>query len=294
MSLEAEKAKLYKELVEISEKLTPLRNEYNFITTDIPEKTKEYDKLIKDIWQLRVNIQIEKELLAQYKEEEKAKIDSNIMALSSKKKQYIEQLNNSIKELQDNIILLENTLQKEEKELAVIRKEYEDKTVWLWNIKLQEIQAKNNLDEYIKKHNQLIIEDKERTDILDKKEKEISNKEKQVTNNEKKYLKIKWEAEEKVNIMESMMFDLTKREEDVRKKEADIERREIKLKEDKEDIEKTHIESKEIMQTITEKELQINKTISDFQDEKYKFLVLMKQKEIKRTDIDKLDKEFNL
>lgn len=294
MSLESDKVKLYKELADLSEKVTPLRNEYNFIVTDLPEKQEKHDSLIKSINTIQSEYAALKESISSYEIIEKAKIDSELLALHSKKKEEIIVLDSKAKDIQDSILLLQDTIQKEVKELAVIRKEYDSKIVWLENIKLQELQAKNNLDEYIKKYNQLVIEDKERANVLDKKEKEINNKEKQVTNNESKYLKIKSEAEEKIKIMENMMFDLTKREEQVSKWKADIERREIKLKEDKDNIEKTHIESKEIMQTITEKELQINKNISDFQDEKYKFLVLMKQKEIKRGDIDKLDKEFNL
>lgn len=48
------------------------------------------------------------------------------------------------------------------------------------------------------------------------------------------------------------------------------------------------------MHQVTEKELEVNKKISEFQDEKYKFLILMKQKGIKKSDIDQLDKEFNI
>lgn len=294
MSIETEKALLYKELAEISEKITPLRNEYNFIVTDIPDKRKEHDNLTKNIWDLRAEIQETKEQLEQYRKWEKAKIDSDIMALSSKKKQEIATLDNRYIELQGNIELLQGAIEKEGRLLADIRQEYDKKKMLIDDIKIQEREAKNNIEEYNKKHNQLLLDDKQRASILDSKEKELNLKEKQLNDNEKKYIKIKWDAEGKIKVMETMMFELTQREEKSLKMQADIERRETQIREKQEHLDKTHIEAKEMMQMITEKELKINKNISDFQDEKYKFLVLMKQKEIKRTDIDKLDKEFNL
>lgn len=294
MSLETEKAKLYKELAEISEKLTPLRNEYNFITTDLPSKKIEYEKYIDGINSMKQEYQQEKQILSDYKNIEKSKIDSDILEYKKKKLEEIKILEDKYQEIEiahKNILWL---IDKDEKTLWSIRKELTDKQSELLSIQKKEIESKNKYDEYITKHNNLLIIDKNRKQELIKKENDIEKKEKQLRADTEKYESIYKETNERIKVMESMMFELTKKEEDIRKNKADIERREIKLQEKHNDIEKTHIESKEIMQQITEKELHINKTISDFQDEKYKFLVLMKQKEIKRSDIDKLDKEFNL
>lgn len=52
--------------------------------------------------------------------------------------------------------------------------------------------------------------------------------------------------------------------------------------------------TEEKIQELRSKEQEIAKTITEFQEEKYRFLVIMKQREIKKTDLDKLDKDFNL
>lgn len=109
-----------------------------------------------------------------------------------------------------------------------------------------------------------------------------------------RYTTLKDEVEKKTNDMNTMYIDTMKRGEEIYMKENEINNKMMEVEEKKSETEATYAKSKELMQVIEEKELAMNKKISEFQDEKFKFLVLMKQKGIKKSDIDELDKDFNL
>jgi len=52
--------------------------------------------------------------------------------------------------------------------------------------------------------------------------------------------------------------------------------------------------AEEKLQELESKKIQITKMVTDFQEEKYRFLVMMKSKDIKKNDLKTLEDNFNI
>lgn len=160
---------------------------------------------------------------------------------------------------------------------------------------------KNENVEYAEHHSSQLAAIKDTSDLLDQKKKDVLALEKEVLSRElrlgqdtEKYLALKDDVDARTAAVNAMYLETMKRGEDIIMKENEINNKMQATEEKKADTEATYIKSKDLMQAIEEKELSINKKISEFQEEKFKFLVLMKQKGIKKSDIDDLEKDFNL
>lgn len=133
-----------------------------------------------------------------------------------------------------------------------------------------------------------------RGEVLEAGEKELKRQQIVLKKDNDRYTILKDEVEKKTQETNVVYLETIERGEEIYMKENEINNKLQAMEEKKADTEATYIKSKELMQVIEEKELSINKKISEFQEEKFKFLVLMKQKGIKKSDIDELEKDFNL
>jgi hypothetical protein len=68
----------------------------------------------------------------------------------------------------------------------------------------------------------------------------------------------------------------------------------LSLEKERIDVQKLKDEALSIKQENESKFIDIKKTIMDFQEEKYRFLVLMKSKDIKKNDLKDLENNFNI
>lgn len=292
--MDLELARKYKEYTDLVEKITPLRTEYGFLVSDIPAKQKELESIIKSIADSKSQFVLEKEQREIENNKEREAINASKVAWDKEKDKQKKLLAEEVEQLstQKDILIdsnknkssiyseLSNKIDAWEKRLLEIEKiELESK--WKYEQKLKEVEAKENeLAESIADHNKRML-------LLEKREVVVDAK-------EKNYLSIKDHVEakgkeqwEKELEQEKIWKELANREKEIDKKLATIT--------EKEDNAKEILNSnKEALHQLTEKELTINKRISEFQDEKFQFLVLMKQKWIKKADIDQLEKEFIL
>lgn len=287
-------AKQYKEYEEITSKLTPLRNEYNFIVTDIVPRQDEYNKIVKLIQENRTVIEKDKQDRERQKQKEIEQLNASKMAFDSEKNREIKEIIIKTSKAQDEFALLTKNNEELQNDIVKNTKENNDliKSISENNIRLPKLENEynNKLKEYNSMKEYVSTKDME----LSNREKDIIKKEKEIEKNTIKYNKIKYDAENSVGDMQKMMLESIKKEETLLKLQADIDRKLIVLKEKEQTNTKILEDAKSDINTITQKELEINKKISEFQDEKFKFLVLMKQKGIKKSDIDQLEKDFTL
>lgn len=187
---------------------------------------------------------------------------------------------NKIKEQIDidtvDIISKRESFEKEHKEYMYkqynIQKENEEKSKSLL-LEKEEIKAlKNSTNETLQENIKTI---------------ELYNKEKQQREKEKKLYSQELEELKKVKeYVNTALLELSKKENILKDKEKEIEKSletETKLKE----------ENKSYLSDIPSKEMDLMKKITEFQEEKYKFFMIMKQKWIKKNDLDQLEKDFN-
>lgn len=294
MGIDLELAKKHKEYVELEEKINPLRIEHNFLVDAIDILSKNKIKEEKYIKWLRDVFYKEKQERESQKEKENNTINSLKLALDSKKNTQKELYIKENEQLQLELKKTQNTIKESNKELTDIKSEVNN----LLKEKEDIIKIKNDYEyEYNRNKKEieewLLFIEKEKK-LLQVRENNVIKLEKEINKDIQKYNLLKKDVEEKNKIIEDYTMWQIKKEQELLKIQSDIDRKLIIIDEKEREIKETHIKSKEIMQQIEEKELKVSKTISEFQDEKYKFLVLMKQKWIKKSDIEDLDKEFNL
>jgi len=286
--------KLYQEYTELTAKIEPMRVEYNFLVTDIVNKQQEQKSVEKSIDSLRSGLQQERSTFETRRDSETIKINSDKLACDSRKNEQLAKYTEENAQLEAE----KEMLQKKIKELQKTHDDLSKDNVTLLK---ENVRIKKENTEYAESYNFKVsqIRDmeesvKSRELALEAGEKELKKQQIVLKKDTDRYTTLKAEVEKKTNDANTMYLDAIKRGEEIYMKENDVANKLQKIEEKKAETEATYTKSKELMQVIEEKELAINKKISEFQDEKFKFLVLMKQKGIKKSDIDELDKDFNL
>lgn len=292
--MDLELARKYKEYTDLVEKITPLRTEYGFLVSDIPTKQKELESITKSITDSKLQFNIEKEQREIENNKEREAISASKVAWDSEKDRQKKLLVEEVEQLSNQKIELiefnkkQNAIHSEisnkigiwESKLLEIEKiELESK--WKYELKLKEVEAKEKtLAESIADHNK-------RMSALEKREVVVDAK-------EKNYLAIKDHVEAKGKEQWEKELEQDKREKELSSREKETDKKLATIIEKEDNAKEMLNSNKEALHQLTEKELTINKRISEFQDEKFQFLVLMKQKWIKKADIDQLEKEFTL
>lgn len=256
LNTDKERLELSKKL--LNENITKINEKKDI---EINKKEQEYLKMFDN-----KNKELSEKILFVKSEEER--LSSIINEYNTTKKQ----IDKETIEIINKKELIEKQHKEYTKEQQAIKQENEEKHKLLSLEKEEIIALKNATNE--------TLQENKKTIELYNREKAQREKDKEMYTKEIEHLK---EIKEYVN---TKTIELSNQENMLLKKEKDVNKSiesETKLKED----------NKSYLLEIQSKEMDLMKKITEFQEEKYKFFMIMKQKGIKKVDLDKLEKDFN-
>lgn len=292
--MQEEIAKLYKDYNEILEKVIPLRDEYNFLVFNVWPKKDEYETYVSKLQALRDSILMEQEMRDNEKAKATLKLEQDKIEFDHYKNSVNATLNDERASLEIEVRDLEHQKDTASKKLLDIEKQHTEYLRKIENMKAEHVEYME-----IQKAEKDKISESKKSLVLLQQETDAKLLQLEIVNKENKtgyarFEKIKKDAEIKASLVSEY---LTTQIENERRIDAKVREQEAKLQEINtlsEENEKKLLSLKERVQEISEKEIWIIQKINEFKQEKFNFLTAMKSNNIKKSDIDKLDKEFNL
>lgn len=286
--------RLYAEYEKYNTELPWLRNEYIFLVEGIEKQNKELSIINASISSNKNIIETERGKLLQDKEDFEEAKKSEWIVRDNKKKTEQDDINNTIKQKQEDMKYIDNQIKEKQTELERLSKEVyaQEKKLELLKIENAEYSdiIKKQTDENKNSIEQLKIENEN----INEKIKEFETKQEEYKRQEEIFIINKENNTKDIKKLQEMSAILETKSLDINKTLELIHIKEEEQNNARKSAEATKNQLDEKLSTIEWKEMEIAKIISDFQEEKYRFLVIMKQRDIKKTDLDKLDKDFNL
>lgn len=270
-----------------------LRNEFVYLSETVEKLSQEKVALEKSKKTLNEDIIKEKESFDAYKESENNRIIQEFDQREQKIKYDMLDIEQKRKELESLIkesIEIKKTV--DEKTLLLISQERSLEKKHNDYMKLQESITKENENE--KKH--ILLEREElltirnsTNEMIQENSRMIELFSKERAQREKDRIIYERDIEELKSIKKyttESLVDLKNKESIIldKEKEINLSLKKLSIEEEKNKSEK---------EEIHRKELALIKKITDFQEEKHSFYLLMKRQGIKKSDIDELEKEFN-
>lgn len=286
--------RLCQEYTELAAKYKPIRIEYNFLMSDIENKKQEHKSIEKSIDSLRSWLQKERTAFETWRDEQVVYINNEKVACDSRKNEQLAKYTQENTQLEVEQEMRKNRIKEWQKTFSELSKENDALTKENARIKKENAEYAESYNFKVSQIKEMEESIKIRGEVLEAGEKELKRQQIVLKKDNDRYTILKDEVEKKTQETNVVYLETIERGEEIYMKENEINNKLQAMEEKKADTEATYIKSKELMQVIEEKELSINKKISEFQEEKFKFLVLMKQKGIKKSDIDELEKDFNL
>jgi len=286
--------KQYKEYEDLQAKLAPLRTEYSFLIEDIEKKRKEYEVVLKSISSVKDSVTKGSEQLERDRKDFDARIQSERKQLEDEwlrnklsKQSDLDKFDKQLDKIEEDILIGNDTINRLDKETS-------DKTKQLESLKIEVLEYSWVLEKQNKENQEIIEKLKNEKQLLNDRQKEMNEKEMLFKKHEEIYNKYKSENNIESEKLSKMASELNEKSLEIDKNYQILIDKEATEKEAYLSAKKEKLLTEEKIQELRSKEQEIAKTITEFQEEKYRFLVIMKQREIKKTDLDKLDKDFNL
>lgn len=223
--MDLEIAKLYKEYADISEKLTPLRNEHNYISVDILKKRDEQEAATSILVSIKKESEQARKDIDEYVKSEKNRIDSYVA-------DSIKSIDKRLLDKQLEISQLEDSSSKAISDQNKAEKLLLQATLELQKIELKKQASMKTLKEYETVYNDKIEELAERESKIVSKENNIETLAKEIKSEKNiaekgiaKYTKLKEDVEAKETATQNMYLDQIKREQEIMKRELEIEKK---------------------------------------------------------------------
>lgn len=286
--------KLYKEYEELNAKLSPLRTEYNFLIEDIEKKRTEHETFLKSISSIKESVEKEKSELQQKIDKFNIDMENAKKSFDINKNKEVELYNKQLNVSKDELVnidkqIKEKTILSNKLSIDIIEQEKKLELLKIENWEYSQIIIKNTED-----NKKTIEELKQKKQDLKDTQKEFEEKQEQFKKDEEKWKRLKENIDIDNKNISKYRSELEQKTLENNKQLELIQVKQDELKQSEKSAQKTLEETESKLSELKWKETEIAKKITEFQEEKYRFLVIMKQRDIKKTDLDKLDKDFTL